>query len=403
MKYYTLYQLNKSIQKLVNEINKDFWITAEISQAQIGHHAYLDLVQKEGESVIAKSRANIWNVYLKGLKHKLGDSFGELMQAGTKVMLKVSVTFHEVYGFSLAITDIDPAYTMGELELQRQATIKRLEQEGLMSLQQELSLPQVVQRIALLTSPDAAGYTDFVNQLEQNSYGYQFHIQLFPSSVQGKKAVRELISQLERVARLQNFDALVIIRGGGARLDLQAFDEYDLAAAIAKCPLPIITGIGHQRDISVSDMVSNLTLKTPTAAAEHLIQRCLQFEMGIESRVMDMRQLAQSQCQAALDELNDRKFKLQQEARQHLQREEMRLANLEWSFSGQAERQVERQAELLGQMEKRLKLLDPQRLLERGYVMAFQKGKPLKPDAQLSAGDELSLKTASQEVRVTVK
>ena len=401
MKYYTLYQLNKSVQKLINGINKEFWITAEISQARIGYHAYLDLVQKEGESVVAKSRANIWNIYLKGLKHKLGESFDQLMQAGTKVMLKVNVTFHEVYGLSLAVTDIDPAYTMGELELQRQETIKRLEKEELMDAQKQLSLPRVVQRIAVLTSPDAAGYTDFLNQLERNEYGYRFALQLFPAAVQGPRSVSELIAQLQRVPP-RAFDAIVLIRGGGARLDLQAFDEYELAAKVAQCSLPIITGIGHQRDTSVCDMVSYLALKTPTAVAEHLIQRCLQFEAELEQLVENIRQLSKQECQWARESLKELQYRLQQAMRQRIKEEQMGLANMEWRIAGQAERQVERQRELLGQLEKRLRLVDPQRLLERGYVMAFQEGKPLSATNKLDKGDELQLKTAIQQVRVTV-
>jgi exodeoxyribonuclease VII large subunit len=287
----SLLQLNREIKKVIEgTLDSSYWVVAEISQMNINRsgHCYLELVEADELSgkQIARARATIWNHTFRLLKPYFETTTGYEFTPELKILVKVSVEFHVVYGLSLNIFDIDPAYTIGDIAKKRLEVIKKLEEEGVLTLNKDLPTPELPQKIAVISSPTAAGYGDFVDQLEKNPYGYKFYHKLFTTTMQGEGAVTSIISSLEKIYRYEEiFDVVVIIRGGGSKSDLVCFDDYWVAYHIAQFPLPVITGIGHDRDESVSDYVANKSLKTPTAVAEHLISAFIDIEETISHAV----------------------------------------------------------------------------------------------------------------------
>lgn len=264
-------------------VPRPVWVTAEIGEmnSHISGHCYLDLVDyKEGErGVAAKARGVIWSSTWRMLKPYFQSSAGVPLQKGLNVLIKVQAGFSTVYGLSLNILDIDPSFTVGELELRRQQTIKRLQQEGCMEMNAQLNLPALPRRIAVVSAPGAAGYRDFMNHLHKNEYGFRFETELFPAQMQGEEAPQSIIAALDAIAaREDGFDVVAILRGGGATMDLVCFDDYSLAVNIAQFPLPVITGIGHDHDYHIADMVANTWLKTPTAVADFFVDVFVQQE-----------------------------------------------------------------------------------------------------------------------------
>ena len=282
----TLYELNSLVRETIEEeLHQEYWVEAELSEVrEVRGHCYMQLVQydrsEEGgkrkryeNTPIAQASAKCWQSSWQLLRPYFEKETGQRLHAGMKVLLQVYANFHETYGFSWIVTDIDPTYTMGDMARKRQEIIRVLKEEGVFDLQKELPLPLFCQRIAVISSANAAGYGDFVNQLENNEYGFQFHTRLFPAVMQGEDVEKSVIAALEQIFRGSEniFDCVVIIRGGGATADLSGFDTLALAENVANFPIPIITGIGHERDESILDMVSHTRVKTPTAAAAFLI------------------------------------------------------------------------------------------------------------------------------------
>lgn len=273
----SLYQLNQQIkQQLTEAFGQPQWVIAEISEINTNRsgHCYLELIEKsaDNDQIIAKARATIWSFTYRMLKPYFETTTGQVLTRGLKVLVKATVEFHEVFGLSLNISDIDPSYTMGDMARRRREIILRLEEEGIARMNKEIELALVPQKIAIISSPSAAGYEDFIKQLEHNSRGYKVYHHLFPAVMQGKDAEQSIIHALERVFEHDLFfDAVAIIRGGGSTADLLCFDGYELAANVAQFPIPVLTGIGHERDESVVDLVSHTRLKTPTAVAEFII------------------------------------------------------------------------------------------------------------------------------------
>lgn len=277
MEALSLYDLNALVRRSLEQCLPDeYWVQAELSDVRTNStgHCYLEFIQKDSRSnnLIAKARGTIWaNVY-RLLKPYFEESTGQAFVSGIKVLVQVTVSFHELYGYSLTVQDIDPTYTLGDMARRRREILKQLEEEGVLTLNKELEMPVLPQRIAVVSSPTAAGYGDFCHQLKNNSRGFFFHTELFPALMQGDRVEESVLSALDAILnRQEDFDAVVIIRGGGATSDLSGFDTYLLAAACAQFPLPIITGIGHERDDTVLDSVAHTRVKTPTAAAEYLI------------------------------------------------------------------------------------------------------------------------------------
>jgi len=268
---------------LKKSVPGNLWVKAEINELSVNYsgHCYLELIEKseESENITAKIKATIWSSVYRMLTAYFETVTNRQLEKGLKILVKVSVEFHEIYGISLNVLDIDPVYTVGEQERHRQEIIKRLDYEGIIDMNKTVELPLVMQRLAVISSASAAGYGDFIHQLETNDSNYSYSYTLFPSQMQGQQTAESIINNLDKIYKHESeFDAVVIIRGGGSKSDLAWFDNYELAANIAQFPLPVITGIGHDRDQSIADIVAHTTLKTPTAVAEFLINRTETFE-----------------------------------------------------------------------------------------------------------------------------
>ena len=270
-----------------------YWVTAEISEIKDNYagHCYLELVEKQSDekNVKARARAIIWNNRYRFLKSFFENITGETLKAGLKILIRIKIEYHEIYGLSLIITDIDPSYTLGEMALKRQQIIRQLEDEGVISMNKELEFPLVPQKIAIVSSKSAAGYTDFLTHLKDNSYGYVFYPALFETAMQGTDTEKGVLYSLNKIAEYAElFDVVVIIRGGGSQTDLSWFDNYNIAYHITQFPLPVITGIGHEKDLTVTDIVAFQSLKTPTAVADYLIDRIATTENRLNEMISDI-------------------------------------------------------------------------------------------------------------------
>ena len=280
----SLLELNTSIQEIIKQkFSETVWVIGEISELKINRngHCYLELIERDSlnDKIIAKARATIWAFTFRMLKPYFKNSTGYELISGIKILIKANVEFHELYGFSLNILDIDPNYTIGDLARKKAEIINQLEEEGGLNMNKDILLPLVPQKIAIISSETAAGYQDFINQLRNNPYNYKFYYKLFPSIMQGNQTEESIISSLEKIFNYEDiFDVVVIIRGGGSQSDLSYFDSYQLAANVAQFPLPVLTGIGHDKDESIVDLVAHTKLKTPTAVAEFIIDKVLEFD-----------------------------------------------------------------------------------------------------------------------------
>ncbi len=290
----TLFELNRQIKDTLAEaLPGTVWVVAEISELKENRagHCYLELVEKDDASdeIIARARATIWSYTYRMLKPYFETTTGRSFSDGLKILISTTVEFHEAYGMSLNVKDINPIYTIGDLSLKRKEILDRLHNEGVFDMNRELPLPLVPQNIAVISSATAAGYQDFVEQLEANPYGFKFYHKLFEAFMQGNEAVPSIIAALERIFEYEDFfDAVVIIRGGGAQADLSCFDDYDLAYFITQFPLPVITGIGHEKDETIVDLVAHTKMKTPTAVAEFLVAGLLRFSehiLGLQNSI----------------------------------------------------------------------------------------------------------------------
>jgi len=295
----TLLELHDAIKDILYGNFEDrYWIVAEISQLNENKqgHCYLELIEKnDTDKTVAKAKANIWSFTFRHLKSYFEDMAGESLKAGMKVMILASVEFHELYGYSLNITDIDPTYTIGNQAQKRQEIIKQLEEDGVMDMNKEIEFALVPQKIAIISSETAAGFGDFMNQLSENTFNFQFYTKLFPAVMQGDTAEESIISALEQIYTYEDFfDVVVIIRGGGSKEELSCFDSYLLALNIAQYPIPILTGIGHERDESIADMVSHKKLKTPTAVAEFIIEQTARFDSKMEDFFMKIKKILEN-------------------------------------------------------------------------------------------------------------
>lgn len=287
MHSYSLFELNEYIKRVIAlNFNEPIWVNAEISQVTESRgQVYIDLIEHDERNgqTLAQSNAIIWYKSYLFIRKKLGDLLPSILKEGSHVLLKVSVEFNERYGLKLMVTDIDASYTIGQMEMARKKILERIEKDGLIAVNKDRPLPAVIQHIAVVSSERAAGYQDFKNQLLHNSYGYQFRIDLYPSAMQGLNVERGVVAAIKAINEKSNYDCIAIIRGGGSKLDLSYFDNYNIAATVAKNNFPVITGIGHDIDQSVTDIVSRLSLKTPTAVADFILERNLRYESDVIS------------------------------------------------------------------------------------------------------------------------
>lgn len=471
----SLYQLQQQVKgSLDDTFSMPVWVKAEISEMTLNRsgHCYLDLIETEQgtDTVIARCRATIWSYTFRMLKPYFETTTGQTFSEGLKVLLQAKVEYHEVFGFSLNIRDIDPVYTLGDLARQRREIIRRLQEDGVFEMNKELELPMVPQRIAIISSPTAAGLQDFLDQLHNNPHQFVFYTKLFPAVMQGNEAPRSIMNALDLIFEYEDmFDAVVIIRGGGAQIDLACFDQYELAFNVAQFPLPVITGIGHDKDDTVIDMVAHTRMKTPTAVAEFLISGALQFSQQLNELENHFIKLVNEQLEENKNRLNDAADQLNQLVNElivtqqnRLKIAQIQLANRTEAFlkgqqselkqltigaKNKTNRFVTRQNHLLDQsgnklnfvfreqmlksknqlnqfqylvkirsietiraekknlntIQEKLRLVDPQNILKRGYSLTMLNGKIVKSVNQIKEGDRLETRLSDGKVESTVK
>ena len=410
----SLLELNSLVRKTIEQtLPQEYWVEAELSECHESRgHCYMELIQKDELTAtpVAKASAKCWASKWTIIRPYFERTTGQQLHAGMKVLLKVYAQFHEAYGFSWIVTDIDPTYTLGDMARKRQEIIRRLKEEGIFDLQKELRLPLFCQRIAVISSQTAAGYGDFCNQLANNPYGFQFRTQLFPATMQGEQVEQSIIAALNRIwltvegeRRKENtptaknaegttllsplsslhpplssdFDCVVIIRGGGAKSDMSGFDTLALAENVAQFPLPIITGIGHDRDECILDMVSHLRVKTPTAAAALLIDH----------------------LKGVLDVLDDSQARITHYAQQRISTLNAQLSTLTESIPLLLSRCLMEKSHRLELLSEKVKLLDPTLLLRRGYSITLYKGRTLRDPKLLSKGDEIETRVEKGTIK----
>lgn len=449
----SLFELNSRVRESVRDtFPEGVWVHGEISEIRTGSggHCYLELIEKDrtGRTFIAKARAVMWAGVYGMLREYFESVTGQPLAAGMKVQVFVTVDMHEFYGYSLNITDIEPAYTLGEQAMLRKEIIARLEKEGVMNLNKELEMPRLPNRIAVISSATAAGYGDFRDQLLNNPYGLRFSVELFPAVMQGDRVEANIISALGKIyERAGSFDAVVIIRGGGATADLMGFDRYELASHCAQFPIPIISGIGHERDDTVVDMVAWLRVKTPTAAAQWFVNRA-------RSEQVLLGQMQQRMCSAVSVRLERERAVIARimtavphAASAAIVREKMRLSSAEGNIRSlgtavlsynanrlqsltertgmlsasvmsavcnrveQIELRIRNSAErIIAARKSRLELLSrqievysPENILRKGYALVRHGDSFVKHVGEAGKGDMLELQLADGRLKVEVK
>ena len=470
----SLIELQRQVKSSLDDtFSMPVWVKAEISEMTVNRsgHCYLDLIETESgtDTVIARCRATIWSYTFRMLKPYFETTTGQTFSEGLKVLLQAKIEYSELYGFSLNIRDIDPVYTLGDMARQRREIIRKLQEDGVFEMNKELDLPMVPQRIAIISSPTAAGLQDFMDQLHNNPHQFIFYTKLFPSVMQGNEAPRSITNALDRIFEYEEmFDAVVIIRGGGAQIDLACFDQYELAFNVAQFPLPIITGIGHDKDDTVIDMVAHTRMKTPTAVAEFLISGALQFSQQLnelenhfielvneqleqnKNRLSDaadqLKQLVVQMIAAQQNRLNIAHIQLKNRSEAFLKAQQSELKQLTIGAKNKTNRFVTRQNHLLDQsgnklnfafrkqmlksknqlsqfqnltkiltfetiraekknlssIQEKLRLVDPQTILKRGYSLTMLNGKIVKSVLQVKEGDLIATRLSDGTVESTV-
>jgi len=406
--HYSLLQLNQLVRDVLEDALPDeYWVEAELSECrEHGGHCYMELIEKDEHSntPVARASAKCWRQTWVMVKPYFERTTGQPLRAGMKVLLRVYAQFHEAYGFSWIVSDIDPTYTLGDMARKRQEIIRQLKEEGVFDMQRELHIPIFAKRIAIISAQNAAGYGDFCRQLEDNDYGFRFDVTLFPAIMQGEQVEASVVDALNKIyQRIGDFDVVCILRGGGATADLSGFDTLALAENVAQFPLPVITGIGHERDESILDMVANTRVKTPTAAAALLIDNLLRV----------------------LEQLDDASHRIVYAINQRLTNQKTRIATLTTLIPTLAlrlvsnqrhriettenrlpiaiERRLTNQKHLLESISLKLQGFDPQLLLSRGYSITLHNGRAVRDPQQLKAGDEIETRVEKGNIKSIVK
>ena len=405
METLSLYELNRLIRITLREGMPDtYWVQAELSEVREAYngHCYIELVQKaeRGNTLLAKARGTIWANIYKMLKPYFEKETGQAFTAGIKVLLQVSVEFHEQYGMSLTVHDIDPTYTLGDMARRRREILMQLEDEGVLTLNKELPMPVLPQRVAVISAASAAGYGDFCDQLVGNPYGFVFYPKLFPAVMQGDRVEETVIAALDRIAAERDeWDVVVIIRGGGATSDLSGFDTYALAANSAQFPLPIITGIGHERDDTVLDMVSHTRVKTPTAAAEYLIA-------ALTDTAAKLDDLVESLTAGVTERMHREEKRIEQLAQRIpalfsvLYTKQMyRIEQIEQRIQTTLQQTLIKHTHRLELIEKILEGASPKQILQRGYTITRCEGRVVRDVALLPESAVLTTEFADGEVK----
>lgn len=426
MESVSLLQLQRLVASLVQRPEtQNVWVTAELSDVAVrGGHCYMELLQKDDRGLqVAKARGVIWASLYPSIDSQFYAATGQRFASGLKVMLRVSASMHPVYGFSLVVSAVNPEYTLGDLLQRRREILERLKREGILNLNRELKwATPVPQRIAVISAAGAAGYGDFMNQLHTNPSHLRFVTRLFPAIMQGNSAPPSIIAALDQVAaEADQWDCVVIIRGGGATSDLQAFEGYDLAANVAQFPLPVVIGIGHERDITVLDYIANTRLKTPTAVAEWLIaqgESALTWLQNTGQRILQIASqrisgnkeqlahaegllpvLAQGAVERSLTKLRKAAATLDSVSSRRIQPQLTRLQMIADSIPVSALRAIERQRQLLDSRAELLEALSPHATLARGYSITRVNGRAVTDASQVKPGEVLETTLANGTLR----
>lgn len=430
LKPLTLYELNSLVREVVEtSLNRGYWVEAELSEArEVRGHCYMELIQKDPFSAtpVARASAKCWKNRWNALRPKFEQATGQPLHAGLKVLLCVTANFHEAYGFSWIVQDLDPTYTLGDMARKRMEIIRQLKAEGVFELQKELHLPMFAQRVAVISSENAAGYGDFCNHLLGNDHGLHFETTLFPAVMQGDQVEASVIAALDRIYEAADmYDVVVIIRGGGATADLSGFDTLRLAENVANFPLPIITGIGHERDESVLDMVAYQRMKTPTAAATCLIDNLMtvsrqldDWQEIISQRVGQRLALEHARLETIVARIPALVHLVHTRQEAHLERlatsivhflherlttEHFHLERLTTSIAPLIQKRMETERHRLDRLELRAKSLDPALLLRRGYSITLIDGRVVRDPACLHVGDVVETRVEKGTFTATVK
>ncbi len=448
----SLYELQQVIRdSLYISFPGFYWVTAEIAELKenFSGHCYIELIEKQSDekNIKAKVKAIIWGNRYRFIKSFFEDATGESLREGLRVLVKIKIEYHEVFGLSLVISDIDPVFTAGEMAMKRQMIIKKLESEGVFSMNREMELPVLIQRIAVISSRNAAGFTDFVNHLKDNRAGYVFNLTLFDSAMQGSETENAIIGAFENIAvNTDKYDAVVIIRGGGSISDLSWFDNYNIAYYITQFPLPVITGIGHDKDLTVTDMVANVSLKTPTAVADFLIERMIQldealaslsseiaeksleilelFNKRVESAGLKLLPFAQIMVAGFKEKLSvkvlelvntgkafvirsglapeNQKSKLLSSVRVYQSMKNGSIEKFKTDLMRAANNTINNRVLKTEEFENSLAMLNPVNVLKRGYTISSVNGKIIKSIGEISVNDTLETRFHDGSAKSTV-
>jgi len=419
MHQFTLYELTQYLKEILRQhLETSYWVVAEIGEMRFNQkgHCYLELVDKKGDQLLAKAKATIWSSTYKNLSQWFTQVTGERIRTGMKILANVNVQFHEIYGLSLNIRDVDPRFTLGERARFRLQVLKRLKSEGVYGKNKLLRLPSVIQNLAIISSPLAAGLQDFIHQLKHNPPAYHFKTEILKAQMQGEDASASIMKALERrKSRGAIYDAVILIRGGGSALDLDCFDNYELAVAIATFPLPVITGIGHERDETVADMVAHTKLKTPTAVSEFLIDQAVAFEKHLTKISRRLFNLSATKIQAQKSWEEEYKRRLTKGYEAAVREERMKVVSLKnavryhyelklnSSYSNYkmlAEKTkkagmdvLKENRRFLGHLEKVIRNLEPSKVLRRGFSITKINNQCISEEMKLKNGDAMSTET----------
>ena len=413
--HFSLRQLNLMVRDAIETALPDeYWVEAELSECRENSgHCYMELIEKDDRSntPVARASAKCWRQTWGMVKPYFERVTGQPLRAGMKVLLQVYAQYHEAYGFSWIVTDIDPTYTIGDMARKRQEIIRQLKEEGVFDLQRELRLPTFAKRIAVISAESAAGYGDFCRQLEDNDYGFRFEVTLFPAIMQGEQVEQSIISALNKIyaivpvgspTGLPSFDCVVILRGGGATADLSGFDTLALAENVAQFPLPIITGIGHDRDESILDMVSHTRVKTPTAAAAFLIDHLRRVWERITDAESFISQYVSERLRYQQQHVNQLATLIPTLALRKLCDSRHRIDMIEGRLPVAIERRLTDQKHRIERLSILLQGFDPQLLLKRGYSITLHNGRAVRDPKQLKAGDEIETRVEKGTIRSKV-
>jgi len=447
---FTLFQVVKSIKKTLEErYAQTYWVKAEMHKLNRypSGHAFPELVQKEGDKIVAQITGTIWKQNLERINSRFVNVVKEPLKEGTTLLLLVKITFSETYGLSLQILDIDPSFSLGELQRQREETLKRLQKEGLLNLNQQLDFPLLPKRIAVISADSSKGLSDFMQVLEGSENGYTFFTHLFPAYLQGDVAVQSIVNALAKIKKVKlHFDVVVIVRGGGAEVGMTCYNHYDLCKAIAEFPLPILTGIGHSTNLNVAEMIAYRNEITPSKLAAFLIQTFSEFDYEVknaqrmifqysnkvlqqvnrsfESQIRLFKQVASSYSQRVRKEIETEQINLQRSAKFYIKQQKDQLGYFQNEFGHAAKRSltlnhtqlaqlrtvikpcvqriIEKNAKDISQLEKTVRILSPENVLKRGYSLTLFKGKTVSSINSPSVNDEIETITAENVIKAKV-